>query len=126
RTRVRRVRRKQADPAAFHALQPLDGAVNLKDPVRVEPGLLEVVIDVGSKDERSVTHPPRPCAEEDETVVRTCGAIQAQAMAVEAPSEPRVLIKPARVGHFAELPSQLFVNRVGPPESDCSAEIGQS
>jgi hypothetical protein len=93
---------EETGPAAAGTLQPVERAVDLDDARRVEAGPLEVAIDVGGEDERPPLHPRRPAPQDGEALVRSRGAVQVQAVAVEAPGQRGVAGEPVRPGQVDE------------------------
>ena len=97
-----------------------------EDAVGVEAGLLEVAVDVRRVDETAVLHPARPAAQGLKAGVRRRGAVEVEAMAVEAPRQLRVVAEPARVGQGDEVEAELLVGRIRLPESLVAAEVRQA
>ncbi len=123
---LERVGREDADAAVVQALHRADGPVDLDDPVRVEPGALEMAVDVGREDEPAVRRSVGPAAQDGEPLVRRGATVQAHPVAVEAPGQLGILGEPLRVGDGRELEPEPLVGGIGLPEALRTAEVGQA
>ncbi len=94
-----------------------DGAVDLDDPVRVEPAAMEVAVNVGRVDEPAARHPLDPAAEDREALVRLGPAVEAHPETVEAPGQLGVLAEPSRDWPRRRSGGRVAHGRIGPARS---------
>jgi len=114
------------DPALIEALHRPDGAMAFHDPGWVEPSLLELAVHVGCEHEPALIHPLGPASQHGKPGVGSGLAIEVEPVAVEAPCQRGIFIKPARIGDGGEFQAERLVAWVGTPEPLSSPEVRQS
>ncbi len=103
----------------------MDRAVDFADALRREAGLGEVAVDVAGEHEGVVPHCFGDAAQQGEAGVRGSGAVEGEAVAVEAPGQARVAAEGVGVGDRLEADAGLAERRIDGPEAARPAEIGE-
>ena len=119
------VRSPDLAAAGLGALEMADRSVAFDHPFAIEPGELEVAIDIRGENETAIFEPIRPPAENFETRVRRGRPVEPESMPIESPGELGIAGEPARVGHVDEGHTEPFERRVCLPESLVASKIRQ-
>ena len=112
--------------ASFQTLQVMNGAVAFVDALRVKPGFLELAIHIAGEHKtalgQSLSNPPQYL----KTRVRNGGAVEVQAMPVEAPGQTRLGFECRRAGDMFERNPRPAQCRISAPESLRTTKIRQT
>ena len=90
-----------------------------------EPSLLKLPIHIAGKDECPMWLLRRPALQNREARVRLGAAVEVQPVAVEAPREARLPLKPVRAGDIFKRDAPRRQRRVGSPEPLRATKIRQ-
>mmetsp|Transcript_22395 Transcript_22395/g.88656 ORF Transcript_22395/g.88656 Transcript_22395/m.88656 type:complete len:344 (+) Transcript_22395:1797-2828(+) len=112
--------------AAFQALQPVQRAVAFMQRQVLEPGALELPVDIAGEHRAAVQLPVRPLPQQRKAGMRHGAPVQRQPVAVEAPGEFGVALEGERRGHLGKVQPRPPQGRVGAPEALAAAEVRQA
>ena len=112
--------------APGRTLQVMDGAMHFADALGGETGLLELAVDVAGEYLGAVFFAGGELKQQAETGVRCSAPIEVEAVTVEAPGEPRVVLEGGGVGDRLEVDAGLAEGRIDAPETARPAKVRQA
>ncbi len=110
--------------AKTHALEVMDGAMTLIDPLLGKTGLLKLAVNIAGENKVTRWFCLTPFQQKGKPIMRCFCGIQTMAMSKEPPGQFGILKEPFRIGHLGE---RFATKRgVGFPKSIVASKIGQT